>query len=39
MLVDTGRPRPSEFWASIPYNRIDLNEGMDEVYRTLQVND
>ena len=39
VVVDTGRPRPGVFWASIPYNRIDLNEGMDEVYRTLQVND
>lgn len=39
VLVDTGRARPGVFWASIPYNRIDLNEGMDEVYRTLRVND
>ena len=37
--VDTGRARPGAFWASIPYNRTDLNGGMDEVYASLQVND
>ena len=37
VLVDTGAPRPSVFWASIPYNRADLNDGMDQVYRSLTV--
>lgn len=39
VVVDTGRARPGAFWASIPYNRADLNSGMDEVYASLQVND
>lgn len=39
VVVDTGRARPGAFWASIPYNRVDLNEGMDQVYASLQVND
>jgi len=39
VVVDTGRPRPGVFWASIPYNRADLNDGMDQVYRSLVVND
>jgi len=39
VLVDTGATRPSVFWASIPYNRADLNDGMDQVYRSLVVND
>lgn len=39
VVVDTGRARPGVFYASIPYNRADLNDGMNEVYRTLQVND
>jgi Protein of unknown function (DUF2510) len=39
VLIDTGASRPSVFWASIPYNRADLNDGMDQVYRTLVVND
>jgi hypothetical protein len=39
VLVDTGRARPGVFWASIPYNSVELNDGMDEVYRTLRVND
>jgi hypothetical protein len=39
VLIDTGTERPSAFWASIPYNRADLNAGMDEVYRSLVVDD
>jgi Protein of unknown function (DUF2510) len=39
VLVDTGASRPSVFWASIPNNRVDLNDGMDQVYRSLVVND
>jgi len=39
VVVDTGRSRPGVFYASIPYNRADLNDGMNEVYSTLQVND
>lgn len=39
VLVDTGANRPSAFYASIPYNRSDLNAGMDEVYRSLVVDD
>ncbi len=39
VVVDTGRSRPGVFWASIPYNRVDLNEGMDQAYASLQVND
>ncbi len=39
VVVETGHARPSVFYASIPYNRIDLNEGMDAVYSTLVVND
>jgi len=39
VLVDTGRPRPGAFFASIPYNRADLNEGMDAAYHSLRVND
>ena len=39
VMVDTGRARPGVFWASIPYNRIDLNEGLDQAYASLQVND
>jgi hypothetical protein len=39
VVVDTGRARPGVFWASIPYNRADLNSGMDQVYGSLQVND
>ncbi len=37
VVIDTGASRPSVFWASIPYNRVDLNDGMDQVYRTLSV--
>jgi hypothetical protein len=37
VVVETGADRPSVFWASIPYNRADLNGGMDEVYRSLTV--
>lgn len=39
VVIETGQSRPSVFYASIPYNRIDLNEGMDEVYSSLRVND
>jgi Protein of unknown function (DUF2510) len=39
VLVDTGASRPSVFWASIPNNRVDLNDGLDQVYRSLVVND
>jgi hypothetical protein len=39
VVVDTGQERPGVFWASIPYNRADLNTGMDEVYRSLRVDD
>lgn len=39
VVVDTGEERPGVFWASIPYNRADLNTGMDEVYRSLRVDD
>jgi hypothetical protein len=39
VMIDTGRARPGVFWASIPYNRADLNDGMDQVYRSLVVND
>ena len=39
VIVDTGGNRPGVFWASIPYNRADLNEGMDAAYASLQVND
>ena len=40
VLIDTGSgSQPGVFWASIPYNRADLNAGMDEVYRSLQVVD
>jgi hypothetical protein len=27
------------FYASIPSNRVDLNDGMDQAYRSLVVND
>jgi len=39
VLVDTGRRRPGAFFASIPYNRADLNDGLDAAYHSLQVND
>ena len=39
VLIDTGASRPSVFWASITYNRVELNDGMDQVYRSLVVND
>ena len=39
VVIDTGRARPGVFWASIPYNRADLNDGMDTVYRSIVVND
>ena len=39
VVIDTGESRPSVFWASIPANRSDLNAGMDEVYRSLRVDD
>lgn len=39
VLVDTGRARPGAFYASIPYNRADLNTGMDAAFQSLQVND
>jgi hypothetical protein len=40
VLVDIGSgSQPGVFWASIPYNRADLNSGMDQVYESLQVVD
>jgi hypothetical protein len=39
VVVDTGRARPGAFYASIPYNRADLNDGMDQAYRSLVVNE
>jgi hypothetical protein len=39
VVVDTGQERPGVFWASIPYNRADLNAGMDEAYASLRVPD
>jgi Protein of unknown function (DUF2510) len=39
VVVDTGRARPGVFWASIPYNSVELNEGMDAAYQSLTVND
>lgn len=39
VVVDTGGERPGVFWASIPYNRIDLNDSMDAAYASLRVED
>jgi hypothetical protein len=40
VVIDTGSgSQPGVFWASIPYNRADLNSGMDQVYQSLQVVD